>query len=307
MKKLFRNILLWVYFKYYTIMTIVGIALRNTEHAILKADPNSIDESNKKITRKLHHNPLLEKFYAGQRDEKYVQDYYELLKKADEFMLNATNHQMAVAADKYGMSLGRKDQYGRTYDHIGFFMGGHKHAGKTMGEVLKLEMEERRTKDDDFELLFIFNNKPVEVGLSGIDGVVDQEFNVKHLARKSKTLKFPMEVVRKKETLNKIEQLSEFLHIKKIGLDHRQLEFFIPKKFKLSEHNKKSKIFKEVINIKEVYIKNDYGEIIGFSVKGFSKKIEIVQKRKDEFGNEIIDGYDVLKFHAIEMETVNFK
>lgn len=285
-------------------MIMLSIALRNVEVNLLKADPNDLDERNKKITRKLHHNPLLEKFYAGHRDERYMQDYYELLKKADKFMRDATHHEKAVAADKYSMSLGRKDQYGRSYDHIGFFTDGHKHEGKTIGEVLKLEMEERRTKDDDLELLFIFNNRPIEGGLSKIDSVVDDKLTVKDLARKSRTLEFPMKVERKKDSVNKIEQLTEFLHVKKIGFDHRQLEFFIPKKFKLYEYKTKSKIFKELINFQYVYIKNDYGETIGFKIKEFSKKIEVEQKIKDKNGFETIGGFDVLKFHAIEMENI---
>lgn len=293
MKRIFRNIFLWFYLRFHYLIVVLSLALRNVEIDLLKADPNDLDERNKKTTRKLHHNPLLEKFYSGQRDEKYMQDFYELLKKADKFMRDATPHKMAVAADKYSMSLGRKDQYGRRYDHIGFFADGHKYVGKTMGEVLEIEMEERRTKDDDNELLFIFNNKPIEVGLSKIDDVVDQEFNIKDLARKSKTLEFPMRVMRDNETLNKIEQLTEFLHIKKIGFDHRQLEFFIPKKYKLHEFDENSKIFKELIDIQYVYIHNDYGDLIGFNVQNYMKRLDYD------------DRYEVLKFHTIEMETTN--
>ena len=74
-------------------------------------------------------------------------------------MRKATPHQMAVAADKHGSNYGLKDQYGRRYEHYGFFDSKHKHAGKTLGEVFALDMEEKRTKDDDYELLYIFNNK----------------------------------------------------------------------------------------------------------------------------------------------------
>jgi hypothetical protein len=72
MKKFFQHILLWIYLKFHTIMFAISIALFNTEQEILKADPNNLGESSKKIQRMRHRNQLLEKFYAGQSDEKYV-------------------------------------------------------------------------------------------------------------------------------------------------------------------------------------------------------------------------------------------
>ena len=275
-------------------MFILSVALRNTEYNLLKADPSTLDESNSKIIRHLHSNQLLEKFYAGQSDEKYTKDYYELLKKADKFMRESTDHKKEIAADKYSMSLGTKDKYGRRQDHVGFFNEGHKHAGKTMSEVLKLEMEERRTKDDDYELLFISDNKPIVAGLSKIDSLVDSEFSVSDLANKSKTLEFPIKISRKKDTVNKIEQITEFLHIKKIGLDHRQLEFFIPKKYKLQDQPEKSKIFKELLKFQYVYIQNDYGETIAFNMKRYMKSVEVDER------------YIVLKFHVVEMESIKY-
>ncbi|MFW6219955.1 MAG: hypothetical protein ACOC33_03870, partial [bacterium] len=258
MKNKLKRILIWFYLKFHTIMIYLSIALHNTEVDLLKADPNNLGESNKKTTRKLHHNPLLEKFYAGQRDEKYQQDYYELLKKADRFMRTATQHQKAVAADKWGMSVGRKDQYGRRYDHVGFFSDGHKHAGKTIGEVLELEMRERRTTDDEYELLYIFNNTPIETGLSKVDGYVDDKYRVNDLLNKSKTLEFPIKITRDNDSIvNKIEQLTEFLHVKKIAFEYRQLEFFIPKKFGTSKLEEDSKILNELKNIKLVYVPHE--------------------------------------------------
>lgn len=276
-------------------MIYLSIALRNTEINLLKADPDNLDENRKKTTRKLHHNPLLEKFYAGQRDEKYVKDYYELLKKADNFMRNATPHKKAIAADKWGMNVGRKDQYGRRYDHVGFFDDKHKHSGKTIGEVLGAEMEERKTTDDDYEILHIFNNHPIEVGLSKVNGFVDDNFNVNDLNNISKTLEFPMKVNRDdKEVVNKIEQLTEFLHVKKIGFEHRQLEFFIPRKYGTENFNESTDIFKDLTTINQIFIHDEYGEIIGFRIDKFIKRI-------------IHNTYEVWKFDGVEMETINLK
>jgi hypothetical protein len=251
----------------------------------------NVSEKNKMNHRYIR-SVLLQKFEQGQRDEKYVQDYYELLKKADKFMRNATPHQKAVAADRWGMNFGLKDINGRRYDHIGFFDDKHKHAGKTIKEVLEAEMLERRTKDDDYELLAIINNDPIETGLSKVEEVVDDELLVNDMLNKSKTLEFPIKVTRETEVVNKIEQLAEAMHVKKIGFEHRQLEFFIPNKFGTSKINENSKIFTELIDIKQVYVSDTYGELVGFNVHSFEKRITYD------------DTHEVWKFHGVEMQTV---
>jgi hypothetical protein len=299
MKKFFQNILLWLYIKMHSVMIYISIALYNTEQEILKADPNDLDEKNNHTQRMRSRNPLLEKFYAGNRDEKYVKDYYEVLKKADKFIRNATPHQMAVAADKYGTSYGMKDQYGRRYEHYGFFDDKHKNAGKTLGEVLENEYLERRTKDDDLEIMYIFNNKPIEVGFVKVLDVVEKsekeniEFEVSDMYKKSKQFEFPIKAYRDDENVeNKIEQLTEYLHVKKIGFEFRQLEFFIPLKFKTMDIEENSKIFEEITNIKSIFVKNDYGELMGFGI------IKLMKRIKHN------DTHEVWKFEGIEMQTV---
>jgi len=299
MKKFFQNILLWIYLKFHTIMITISIALFNTEQEILKADPNDLDESKKHTQRMRSRNQLLEKFYAGQTDEKYVKDYYEVLKKADKFIRTATPHQMAIAADKHGTSYGMKDRWGRRYEHYGFFDDKHKNAGKTLAEVLATEFEERRTKDDDLDIMYIFNNKPIEVGLVKVMDVIEKkagtldEYEVLDMEKKSKQFKFPISVERiNKEAINKIEELSEFLHVKKIGFEYRQLEFFIPLKFKTSELDEESDIFKEIVDIDSVFIRDEYGALIGFGVDKYIKRINYN------------DTHEVLKFNGIEMQNM---
>lgn len=287
MRKFFFKIFLWVYIKIHTVFINLGLAMQDEAMSNF-----NIDERGKRTTRKIHPNKLLEKFYAGQRDEKYVQDYYELLKKADKFMRNATPHQKAAAADRWGMNVGIKDKYGRRYDHVGFFDDKHKHAGKTIKEVLEAELLERRTNDDDYELLAIINNDPIETGLSKVEEVVDDELLVNDMLNKSKTLEFPIKVTRETEVVNKIEQLAEFMHIKKIGFEHRQLEFFIPLKFKTTGVTEGSKIFTELINVGHVYVNDEYGDVAGFNVHSFEKRIIYD------------DTHEVWKFHGIEMQTI---
>jgi hypothetical protein len=296
-----KKIYFWCYIKVHTMIIAISIALYNTEQEILKADPNDLDEKNKRETRKLHRNQTLEKFYAGKTDEKYVKDYYEILKKADKFIRTATPRQMALAADKHGMSYGMKDPQGRVYEHYGFYDEKHKNAGKTMAEVLLQEYKERRTMDDDYELLYIFNNKPIEVGLANIMDVLEKpkddnaefEYQVVDMFKKSKQFEFPIKAVRENQNaVNKIEQLSEFLHVKKIGFEYRQLEFFIPLKFRTNDFAEDSNIFKEIIDIKEVYIKDEYGTLRGFGIIKYIKRIIYN------------DTHEVLKFDGIEMENV---
>jgi hypothetical protein len=280
-------------------MVAISIALYNTEIDILKADPNNLQERDKRVQRKLHRNPLLEKFYAGTSDEKYVQEYYEVLKKADKFIRTATPHQKAVAMDKHLRFVEEekdaKDQYGRRYDYTGFFDENHKHAGKTIAEVLAIEFDERRTKDDDYELLQIFNNKPVEAGVARLYEEIEKakkeksEFEVTVM----KSFEFPIRITHSGDNLaNKIEQLTEFLHVKKIGFEHRQLEFFIPLKFKTQDVQEDSQIFKELTDVKEIFIKNDYGEMIAFGVTKFVKRI---------IHNNT---HEVWKFQGIEMQQM---
>jgi len=339
MKKFFKNIALWIYLRLHTFGIALGIALFNTETEILRADPNDGNERNNHTQRMRSRSQLLEKFYAGQTDEKYVQDYYEVLKKADKFIRTATPHQMAVAADKYGTSYGMKDRYGRRYEHYGFFDDKHKHSGKTLGDVIAMEFEERRTKDDELDIMYIFNNHPIEVGLADVfdvvgnktkgieiveltndmwnfidnypNSMIDEYRNHKYpsyitkigfktesvgivdINKTSKQFNFPITVYRKNDdTVNKIEELTEFLHVKKIGFEHRQLEFFIPLHFKTNELDDDSDVFKEIIDFKQVFIRDDYGELIGFGVNKHAKRIIYN------------DTHEVLKFDGIELETV---
>jgi len=294
MKKFLFKIILWTYIKVHTLFINLGFAMQ--DEAAFSFD---VDEK-KKFNKRMIRSQLLQKFEQGQRDEKYVQDYYELLKKADKFMLNATAHQKAVAADRWGMNVGIKDKYGRRYDHVGFFDDKHKHAGKTMKEVLEAELLERRTNDDDYELLAIINNEPIETGLSKIQEVVDDELHVNDMLNKSKTLEFPIKITREERNadgtpitvINKIEQLAEAMHIKKIGFEHRQLEFFIPLKYKTTGITEGTEIFSELILMKSIYVSDDYGELVGFRVDSFEKRINYD------------DTHEVWIFHGIEMETI---
>jgi len=302
MLRFFQNIVLWIYIKFHTLLIYIGISLYRTEEELLKANPNNLNEKDKKTTRKLHSNPILENFYAGKHDEKYTKDYYEILKSADKFKRNATPFQMAVAADKYTPFYGKEDKDGIKHEHFGFYDDKHKNKGKTLNDALKKEYKKRRTNDDKYQLLYIFDNKPIETGFAKILDVIEKtqkenadfEYEVVDIFRKSKQYTFPIKVFRDNiEVENKIEQLTEFLHIKKIGFEYRQLEFFVPLKFKTIDVQEDDEIFKELINIKEVFVNDEYGKLLGFGI------IELMKRIK--YNNT----HEVWKFKGIEMKNMN--
>jgi len=302
-KKFFKKIFIWFYIKIHSLFIRLAIALHRTEIDVLKSKSIDVGEGEKKIQRHRHTNPILEKFYAGQHDEKYVKEYYELLKKADKFMRNVTPNKMEAASFNHtGGHYGKKDKFGRSYEHFGFFDEKHKHAGKTIADVLDIEYNERRVNDDEHELIYIFNNTPIEVGLSEVFDSVkthkkddeSEEQKILDINNKSKQFKFPMTVVRSNDkTINKIEELTEHLHVKKIAFEHRVLEFFIPLKFKTIKLNKNSKIFNELIDINEVYFRNEYGELLSFGLLEFKKRLQYK------------NSYEILKFQGIEMKKMN--
>lgn len=270
------------------------ISLARVEGEILK----SVGSSKKGgiITKIMFSHPLLEKFYAGQKDEKYVQQFYEILKKADKFMREASPHKMGASADYFAKTYAKKDKYGRSYEHLGFFDEKHKHHGKTLGEVIDQEMIERRIKDDNYQLIRIVNNQPIDAGLAKLENIFVEKDNklVSNINDFTKKLEFPIKAVRKKnrENYNNIEQLTEFLHIKQKAFNKRRFEFFIPLKFNTHTFDDKSKIIKDILNVKEIYIRDDYGELTGYRIQKFLKRF---QHNKT---------HEVFRFDGYEMEKL---
>lgn len=292
-----KNILLSLYFVICTWIARISNALYNTEEEILKAKPGTLDEKNKYNIRKQHNNPVIEKMFQGQRDEKYVKDYYEILKKADQFLKNSTPEKIEMAVDKHSMNLGKKDKWGRRYDHYGFFDPKNKNYGKTMSEVIQVQINERKTSDDDYPIEFMFNNKSIINGLSKFDEVFEikkdsNELNLYNEYEEAINRKFPMVVIRKdNNVINKIEKLTEFLHVKKIGSDVRLLEFFIDKKYMLYDNLLNKKIMNELTDIEQVWINDEYDGKYGFLITEYCKYFQ--EKN-----------YDILKFKGNKIEKI---
>lgn len=289
-----RKIGVHIYLVYIYVKFFIGTLIANVEVEVF-GDKADLDEKNKKNIRMRHRNQVLEDFYAGKRNEKYMQDFYEILKRADKFMKNSTPERIAAVADRFSMSYGQKDRWGRRYEHYGFYDEKSKHAGKTLAEVIQENYEERRTKDDDYQMLTIFNNKPKEAGIvqafRELDVNENGELISMNIGEKSKHFVFPIKVYRDVEYLNKIEQLTEFLHLKRITTDVVQLEFFIPMKYKTYEIPEDSEIFEQLTTIKHIGISDEYGVVRRFGELKYKKRIS----HKD---------FDVIKFTGVEMEDL---
>lgn len=342
-----KKVFLWLYIWVHTIVLRISIALYNVEESILKADPNDLDEKNKFNLRMRHRNPLVEKMLQGQRDEQFVSDYYEILKKADKFLRESTPDKIEMAAGKWGLNYGKsedelknvgktakrikrdkdgkiirtkpkgnsgkrkKDKFGRRYEHYGFFDPKNRNYGKTLAQVMKEEVGERVTSDDKYPIEFMFTNKAVEDGISKNDEVVETMtdksntgFESKNELDKALERKFPMRIVRENEVVNKLERLTEFLHVKKINSKHRILEFFIPAKYKTFDITEESDIFAEIVGISQVWISDEYGEMYGFTIKDYRKRLTqniIITEEGEKIEKPI---YEVIKLNGQIIEKL---
>jgi len=327
MKYIWNNIklgLLWLYTSLHLLMIRISIGLYNAEVETLKADPNVLNEKNNQNQRVRHKNRIAEKMLQGQRDQKFVQDYYEVLKSADKFLRNSTPEQMEMAANKWGMSVGKtdeefknvgrkqnekpkKDKWGRRYDHFGFYDPKNKNYGKTMGEVMVEEIHERTTNDDNkYPIEFMFSNKPPNIGIGNNHEVVEDlslGFRELNSYEKSKLRKYPLTVKRKnEECFNKIEQLAEYVHIKRVDDSHKILEFFIPAKYKVFTYSEKSSIFEELIDIDLVWIKDEYDNRYGYKIGSYYKRSEILDESIPKDKDQVI--YHVVKLRGTKIEKI---
>lgn len=294
MKNTLKNLYFWLYINIHSIFVNIGIILSRSEDHVFRIDPD-ISEKNKLNYNKLHRIPFINKMNQGQKDEKYTKDYYELLRKSETFLRKSTSNRIAQVADRYSMSLGQEDLSGTKLDHFGFFDENHKHYGKTLQEVLDLELDERRLKDDNLEILYVFNNKPVDIGLSKAwnDHIIEtkeDEYVGLNEFQKALKRKFPIIIERDIETSNKIEQLCEIVYVKRLDDINRIFEFFIPKKYKLYQQDEEGDIFKQIINFQRFWFVDEYGQKIGFTVDEYQKHI-----------TDFNDQYEILKFSGIQI------
>lgn len=276
---------------FYTTVISISFALKRIDDE-LRADPLDLF----KIEKRQEIRNLFEKF-----DENYRQYFYEVLKKADKFLRTANPAKIQRTAGKYGLNYGMKDQFGRRFEHYGFFDEKHKYAGKSIQEVRELEVAEKTLEDDKYPVIIMYQNKK-EFSFSESAAMIlnhDKGLYAPEIHELARMKKYPLTIVRESEVRNRIEQLTEFLHVKQISSQHKILEFFIPKKFKLEQVPDEDPIFKELINIQQVWFKDEYGDRNSYRVTSFYKRGEY--KKYTEKGELNPNGFDILKFYATDI------
>jgi hypothetical protein len=237
-------------------------------------------------------------------DENYVQHFYEILKKADKFLRTSNPSKIQRTAGKYGLNYGMKDQHGRRFEHYGFFDDKHKYHGKSLKEVRELEIKEKQLDEDNFPVVVMFQNKKEFSMVESFDIVLKNNgLSAPELDELAKMKKFPLTIVRDKPVANRIEQLTEYLHVKHITEEIKLLEFFIPKKFRLETVSNDDPIFKELINIKQVWFKDEYGDRNSYRVTDFYKRSEY--NKYTQSGELNPSGFDIIKFKV--RDIIEFK
>lgn len=281
----------------------ISIALKNVEDD-LKANANDLFKGVVIEFKKRHNNPVLRRMEQGTRDERYIQTFYSILKKADEFVRSANPDKAAKVADRYGMNIGKKDKWGVRWDHHGFLDPKHKYYGKTLKEIHDLEIQERKLNDEDnYRIITMFQNKSE---LSFIQTAKtlrekDAETLVPDVSEMATKQKFPLKVYRKEEVLNKIEQLAEFVHIKAITDQHFIIETFIPAKYGLSKYETDSDVFKQLLTVNTMYFTDEYGDNHAYKITDFYKRtkhIEYEEKGEKKYR------FDVIKFKGELIEQI---
>lgn len=258
----------------------------------LRADPIDLFRSEQRAEMKSMFNMF---------DEQYVQQFYEILKKADKFLRSANPAKIQRTAGKYGLNYGMKDGFGRRHEHYGFFDDAHRFAGKSLKEVRDLEVSERTLEDDDYPVIIMYQNKKEFSFLESASIILnnDKGFYAPEIHELARMKKYPLTIVRDGEVRNRIEQLTDYVHVKEISSEHKIVEFFISKKFGLEKITNDDSIFKELINIKQIWFKDEYGDKNAYAVKEFYKRGEY--KKYTEKGEINPSGFDILKFKVSDI------
>lgn len=250
-----------------------SVALKNTEQDFRAVD--DISAKTKQEYRKSS-NRLLESMRRGEHNEQYVKYFYEVLKKADDLVYNSTPEQLKQLAEKYGMGENAQTQFNFLNEtHL------QKHGNKNVDTIRKDEIKKRVTTDDNFPIEKIITNK------RNLKNVLE------HASGSKGIYNYTIKIKRKNDIENKIEEISDYLHVKELGIENngRILEFFIPKKYELENLDKNTVLFSELKNVDYVSFADDYGQKYEYSIKSFY--------RISENGM-----YDVFKFKGVKIENI---
>jgi hypothetical protein len=220
---------------------------------------------------------LLESMRKGEYNEQYVDYYYEILKRADDLVLNSTPEQMRLLAERYGMGSHATARY----NHIAK-KEQVTYNGRDRQQVYRDEINRRTTSDDNFPVERMVSNR------KSLKNVLDHAMGGKPV------YDYAIKVQRMFQTQYNIERITEYLHVKVLQSEYngRLLEIYIPKNQGV-RHLQQSNpaIFEEFKNISGVSFADDYGNVTYYRVHGLY--------RISDQGM-----YDVVKFKANKIENI---
>lgn len=255
-----------------------SIAMKNVEQDVRTVEQlPSYQGQGQQRFKKQSRMSLLESMKQGEYNAQYVDYFYEVLKKADDLVLNSTPQQLQLLAEKYGMG----DHAAARYN---FLHESQKqiHGNKSPQEIRREEYSRRVTGDDNYPVERIVTNR------KNMKNVLD------HAMGGSAQYSYSISVQRMYQTKNAIEIVTELLHVKEMGSQHRLIEFYIPKKYGVKQlQHTNPNIYQEMISIQGVSFNDDYGQPSDYKITGFYKMSE----------NGM---YDVVKFKGHKIEQIGF-
>lgn len=215
--------------------------LKNSKDRLYSGDGSEVDNIQ---------NELLRSLRKGEYNKEYVDKFYKILKKSDN-ILQGDKFTLKNISKKHGMNEGNQDLVFYLNSDISY---------------CNSKTEQRYNSKDGYELESIIKNT-IEV-VNPLE-VLEGEKPIKITKIKSKN----------SERENKIEEYTEYLHIKKYEGSFKLLEFYINKDVNLI------KLIDSFKNTDNIYFKDSYGDYNEF------KLLEYI-------GSDELNNYNILKFKA---------
>lgn len=250
-----------------------SLAMKSTEEEIMAPDPAQLQTGQKKEFQKISSSQLLESLRRGDYNAQYVNYFYEVLRRADDIVANSTPEEMRLLAEKYGMGETTDNQFKFLHeDHKA------KYGDKSQQQIRKEQILQRVTGDDSYDIDHMVINKRTVTNMFESAQGAPRKYD------------FTLKVNRKFQSINKIEELSEYMHVKHIGENQKLLEFYVPKKFGITSPDN-SDALNEIKTFDYVSFTDQYGKQFQYSIKKFYKLSQN-------------NNYDVLKFNAVHIQNI---
>lgn len=272
-----------------------AMAMKKVDDEMLKApilDSNESDGHEIKHREKLSEH--VEKFAQGKEDSQYTKKYYAILKRADEIIRESSAEELQEISIKYGMQeIGISKVDKETDENIEDEHGQQPLDKRYNNSYLQNQLEGKNKKvrrqiinesygiQDGLETEFVFKNEPK----------LKNDFEVALNPNLKPVYKWPLNVIRKRDVVQKIEQLVELVYIKNLGSGAKRIEFHIPEKYGAGKYGPGTDVHSELCMMDQIRFQNVYGETMAYSVGSYERT------RKH-------NKYDVMVFIGKEIEMI---